>query len=274
MKRKIYDCTTFFQSNILFELRFHTLKNFVDYFVICESTKTHMGTKKKLNFNLKNWKKYNEKIIYIKVDDMPNLKPKGKKDYKLLEFQMEKIFLGIKNASDNDLIIFSDEDEIPNPIQIKKFIENKYKFGIFLQNMYNYKINIFNQYEGNNNWPGSRICQKKNLKSFFKLRLLKIKDATLPFWKFYKEKSIQLIPDGGWHFSYLMSPKMISNKIKNSAHSEFNSSEFYNINNIKFKIKNLQDLFNRNHIYKKVKIDSTFPNYILKNKKKFKNFTL
>jgi beta-1,4-mannosyl-glycoprotein beta-1,4-N-acetylglucosaminyltransferase len=51
MKPKIYDCITFFQSNLLFELRFHELKNIVDHFVVCEATKTHMGQPKKINFN-------------------------------------------------------------------------------------------------------------------------------------------------------------------------------------------------------------------------------
>ena len=55
MKVKIYDCTTFFQSNLLFELRFHTLKNIVDHFVVCEATKTHMGQPKKINFDYKKW---------------------------------------------------------------------------------------------------------------------------------------------------------------------------------------------------------------------------
>lgn len=102
---KIYDCITFFQSNLLFELRFHTLKNIVDHFVICEATKTHVGKPKKINFNYKKWKKYGDKIIFIKVNDLPKISLKGKKDYELLKIQMEKLFLGIKGASENDLII-------------------------------------------------------------------------------------------------------------------------------------------------------------------------
>ena len=272
MKIKIYDCITFFQSNLLFELRFHTLKNIVDHFVICEATKTHMGKPKKILFNLKKWKNYVEKIIFIRVDDLPKINPKGIKDYALLKIQMEKLFLGINNASNNDLIIFSDEDEIPNPTKIKDFKSNLYKYGIFMQNMYNYKINILNMTEGNQNWPGSRICKKKYLKSFFDLRILKIKNIHSPFWKFYKERSIQLIKNGGWHFTYLMSPKHISNKIKNSAHSEFNNKQFNNINNIKNKIKNLKDLFNRNYLFKKVNVDNSYPKYILVNMKKFQKW--
>ena len=272
MKKKIYDCITFFQSNLLFELRFHILKNIVDHFVICEATKTHMGNPKKILFNFKKWKKYGKKIIFIRVEDLPKINPKGKKDYALLKLQMEKLFLGIKNASDDDLIIFSDEDEIPNPNKIKTFKSNLYKYGIFMQNMYNYKINILNMTEGNRNWPGTRICKKKHLKSFFDLRILKIKNIYSPLWKFYKEKSIQLIKNGGWHFTYLMSPKQISNKIKNSAHSELNSKEFNSISNIKNRIKNLKDLFNRGYLFKKVNIDNSYPKYILNNKKKFQKW--
>ena len=226
---KIFDCTTFYQSNVLFELRFHTLKNIVDHFVICESNLTHSRKRKKFLFNYKKWKKYKDKIIYIKLTDIP----KNLNDHALLQFQAEQINRGLVNASDNDLIIYSDEDEIVNPKILKTFLYNKFKYGIFLQNSYNYKFNIQNKTEGHGNWPGSRICQKKNLISFTKLKLLKIKNLKYPFWRFDKEKSIQLINDGGWHFTYLMSPKLIHKKIKNSAHSELNKSKYFNINNIK-----------------------------------------
>ena len=63
-----------------------------------------------------------------------------------------------------------------NPKNIKEFNYENFKFGIFLQNMYYYKINLLSLDEGNGNWPGSRICKKKYLKSFFKFRLLKLKN--------------------------------------------------------------------------------------------------
>lgn len=271
---KIYDCITFFQSNLLFDLRFHTLKDVVDHFVICEATKTHVGKPKKILFNFKKWKKYGDKIRFIKVNDLPKINIKGKKDYELLKIQMEKLFFGIKDASENDLIILSDEDEIPNPYRIKDFSSAKYKYGIFMQKLYNYKINILNLTEGKNNWPGSRICKKKYLKSFFYLRTLKVKNIYSAFWKFYKEKSIQLIKNGGWHFSYLMPPKEILYKINNMAHTELNENNFKNLQDIKNKIQNLKDIFDRKNLYKKVKVDKTYPKYILKNKNKFKNFIL
>jgi len=271
---KIYDCITFYQANMLFQLRFEILKDIVDYFVVCEANKTHTGLKKKFNFNPKIPNKYKKKIIYIKVTDLPSIKIKGKKDYGLLRLQMENLFRGIQFAEPNDLIIFSDEDEIPNPKIINRFNFEKYKFGIFLQNMYYYKLNIMNLNEGNGNWAGTRICQRKNLKSFFKFRLLKTKNINYPLWRIDKERNIEIIKNGGWHFTYLMTPKEISNKIKNMAHTEFNKSEFKNVSNIKKKIKNLKDPFNRNFLLKKTKIDNTYPNYIIKNKKLFKDWIL
>ena len=274
MKKQIYDCITFYNANLLFEMRFHTLKNVVDYFVVCEANRDHTGNYKGYNFNPKISEEERKKIIYIQVDDLPSIKIKGKKDYKLLSIQMENLFRGIKKANNEDLIIFSDEDEIPNPETINSFNPKKYKFGILLQNMYYYKLNIMNIDEGNGNWPGSRICQKKNLKSFFKLRLLKLKNLEYPFWRIDKEKNIELIKKGGWHFTYLMKPNEISKKIEDMAHTEFNKEKFKDISFIENNIKNLKDPFNRDLNLRKTEIDESFPDYIQKNKELFQEWIL
>ena len=185
---KIFDCSTFYNANMLFDLRYHTLKNHVDYFVVCEANKTHTGQAKEYNFDRNFISKYHEKIIYIQVDDLPEITIKGKKDYKLLKIQMQNLFRGIVKANDNDLIIFSDEDEIVNPTVISHFKQNDYKFGLFLQNMYYYKLNILGLDEGDGNWAGSRICKKKNLKSFFDFRILKKKISNTPFGESIKKK--------------------------------------------------------------------------------------
>ena len=116
--------------------------------------------------------------------------------------------------------------------------------------------------------------KKKNLKSFFKLRTLKTKNINYPFWRIDKEKNIQLIKNGGWHFTYLMKPNEISQKIKSMAHTEFNREEFVDTEKIKIKIEKLQDPFDRNLKLKKVKIDENYPEYIKNNIKIFKNWIL
>lgn len=271
--RKIFDCIPFYQSNLLFELRFKTLDKIVDKFVVCEATKTHSGLKKELNFDINKFSKLTNKIKYIVVDDMPDFLHNSNDKYPFYNFQINKLHEGLSDAKDEDLIIVSDEDEIPNPNVIKKFNYTIFKYGIFLQNLYYYKFNIYNETENNgNNWPGSRICLRKNLKKFSDFRALKVKNKYSPFWKIWKEKSIDLINDGGWHFTYLMTYEKIAEKIKSSEHSEYNKNEFTDIKKIKYRVENLIDPFDRKFNLRKIKIDDTFPNELFRNQDKYKKW--
>ena len=112
------------------------------------------------------------------------------------------------------------------------------------------------------------------MKSFFEFRILKKKNIRYPFWRIDKEKSIQLIKNGGWHFTYLMTPDEISKKIDHMAHTEFNKDEFKNIEKIKENINNLIDPFDRNLRLKKVKIDNDYPEYLLQNINIYKDWIL
>ena len=144
-----------------------------------------------------------------------------------------------------------------------------------MQKIFYYKLNIQNESEASGNmWPGSRICLKKNLKKFSWFRALKTKNKTSSFWKFWKEKSIDIIQDGGWHFTYLMDFQKISDKIRSSEHSEFNKSNFTDINNIQFRVENLIDPFDRNYKLKKIMIDDTYPKYIFNNQEYYTNWIL
>jgi beta-1,4-mannosyl-glycoprotein beta-1,4-N-acetylglucosaminyltransferase len=266
-KNKIFDCVTFFDENLLVNARLEILKDVVDYFVICESRYDYRGCKKKINFKLID-KKFKNRVRHIILEDnFPDVRDLWKSE----AYQRELIFEGIKDAKANDLIMYSDSDEIPNPEVLKKIKLNK-KYGIFMMNMYVYKINLFNQYESP--WEGTRICKKKDLKSFTFLRK-KILSKNLKknfFRKLFIEKDIEIIKNGGWHFNNLYKPEVISKKLKSFPHSEFRYKEFSSIKIIKKKIKLNVDLFNRGHFYKVVKIDDNFPKYIFNNLKLFKNY--
>ena len=45
---KIFDCTTYFNEPLLFELRLNILDKHIDKFIVCEAIYTHSGKKKKL----------------------------------------------------------------------------------------------------------------------------------------------------------------------------------------------------------------------------------
>ena len=267
----IYDCFQFFNEEHILDLRLNILNEFVDFFVFVESTTDHQGKPKKLNFDSKKFIKFNNKIVYIVVDDTEEAikKPHIGGESLVEQHQRNSIMRGLKNCSDNDLIILSDVDEIPDPNKLNLF-DKKSKYAVFSQKMFNYKINLLNETE--NNWHGSKICLKKNLKSPQWLRNLKFKKY--PFWRLDKPKNLQIIENGGWHFAYLQSPENISKKIKPFAHGEFNKPNFVNLKNIKEKINMGKDIFDRGISFKKVQIDDSFPQYIVNNKEKFKEWII
>ena len=139
-----------------------------------------------------------------------------------------------------------------------------------MQKNFQSKINLLNV--SDKHWMGTKIIQKKNLKSPQWLR--NIKTSKTAFWKFYKPRQPQLIYDGGWHFSFLKKPEDISKKIKSYSHSEYNKHEFTDEKKIEERIKNRVDIFDRNFKYKRVDLDSTFPKYILENLSKYKNWII
>jgi len=266
----IYDCFQYFNEDHIVDLRLNILNDFINKFIIVESTVDHQGKTKKLNFEINKYKKFKDKIKYIIVDDTPNQirKPHSGGESLVEKYQRNSILKGLSSAEDNDLIILSDVDEIPDLNKLNEFDKNKY--AVFSQKMFMYKINLLNIKE--NNWHGSKMCLKKNLKSPQWLRNLKFKEY--PFWRIDKVRNLQIIKNGGWHFSYLQTPENISKKIRSFAHGEFNKSEIVNLENINSKILKGKDIFDRGHNLKRVELDSTFPKYILNNREKFKKWLI
>ena len=138
---KIYDCITFYNEKMLFELRLNILDKYVHKFVVSESLYSHSGIQKKLNFNLNDFPKFKDKIIYIVIDKEPvaiqniaDIKDNKKKQMSkrinsLLREKLSREILskGIIDADDNDLIMYSDSDEIPNLENISAKIRYRQK---------------------------------------------------------------------------------------------------------------------------------------------------
>ena len=257
----IYDCFQYFNEDHILDLRFNILNSKVDYFVISESTKTHQGNSKKLNFNINNFNKYKHKIKYIVADYDKKIDFENHigGESQIEQHQRNSLSEGLDNANDNDLIILSDSDEIPDLTKLHHIKKNS-KFVAFSQMMFMYKLNLQNLNESN--WIGSRMALKKNFPTPQKFRNMKFKK--FPFWRIDKI-GIQII-DGGWHFSFLQRPSDIAIKIKSYSHGEFNKSEIIDEKKIQDKISKNEDIFGRGFKLKKINIDDNFPLFIQKNK--------
>lgn len=294
---RIFDCTTFYDENFILDVRFNILDQFVDKFVICESAYSHSGKKKKFNFDISKFEKFKHKIIYLKIDHEPkNLiykstnnenNKENSKDVRInaikrIAYQRNYLKEGIVDASNNDLIFYSDNDEIPklNDANLDK-IQNKLIF--FKQKLFYYKFNLFcDRYD----WHGTKGCKKKDLIDFEWLRNIKTKKYN--FYRFdtifskTKYTDVKIINDGGWHFSQLKKIDDIYSKLTNSEdHQEFKDTGK--------KISDIEDLVNRKVILydhkakssdfkfgKEFKLETIgleeMPDYIKKNKDQFREW--
>ncbi len=264
----IYDCFQYFNEDHIVDLRLNILNEYVDYFIISESTKTHQGKKKEINFDIKKFSKFRHKIKLIVADYKEEINfTKHTGGESLIEqHQRNSLIEGLKNASSDDLVILSDSDEIPDLTKLSE-INNKKKFIAFSQKMFMYKLNLQNLNESN--WIGSKITKVKHLKSMQEFRNMKFKNY--PFWRI--DKLNQQIIYGGWHFSFLQTPEQILEKIKSYSHGEFNSEDLKK-EEIEEKIINNVDIFDRGTTLKKINIDNTYPKYIVANKDKYLNWII
>ena len=226
---KIVDCFMYYDEDMILDIRLNILDKFVSNFVICEANFNHNGTKREFKFDINKFPKFKEKIIYIPLEEQPlNIKKINSSDNLLVKNSKilnnalfrenhQRNFLQnkIKDFHDDDLIIISDLDEIPD---LERFIY-KAKITFFEQKMYYYKLNLLHK---NFVWFGSKIVKKKHLISPQWLR--NIKSKKYPLWRFdiifseTKFNDINFIKNGGWHFTNVKSAEKIDFKMKNFLH--------------------------------------------------------
>ena len=261
---KIYDCFMYFDEEVVVDVRFNTLNQFVDYFVIVESKFTHKGDSRELKFNHKKFEKFKDKIIYI-IDDQiyPQTEEveaqdgEGEKSRKYIlnalyreNGQRNLITKGLDQAQNEDFILISDVDEIPKLSNVDLRAINE-KIILFKQDMFYYKFNLRLP---NLIWTGTKGCRKKDLVNPQWLR--NIKDRKYSFFRidtfFSKMKyiSIKIISNGGWHFSNIKTPKEIEHKLRSYLHHREFDEQPLSVEGIEKIIKNKQAIYD-------LKVDKT-----------------
>tara|TARA_B110000914_G_scaffold217710_1_gene224149 strand:- start:341 stop:1210 length:870 start_codon:yes stop_codon:yes gene_type:complete len=250
----------YFDEEIVLDVRLNTLNQFVDYFVIVESKFTHRGDPRNLLFNHKKFEKFKDKIIYLVYDRRPeeieiidSNDSNGEKSRKYIlnaayreNGQRNFIKEGIKNASENDIILVSDLDEIPNLLNVD-FNKINEKIVMFKQDMFYYKFNL---YLPNLIWAGTKACQKKYLISPQWLR--NIKDRKYSSFRLdtifskNKYKSIKFIVNGGWHFTNIKNAKEIEHKLKSYLHHREFDEDPLSVKQIEEIVKNKRAIYNLN----------------------------
>ena len=269
----IYDCFNFFNELDLLDVRLNYLDKYVDKFVIVESTVTFSGNEKRLYFeeNKHLFDKFKDKIIHIIVDDTPddftrleestgdqlqdkinqyvNKSPgwgKSEKQWGREIFQRECIFRGIKDCNDDDVIILSDLDEIPNADIIRDLKFDNIRCFELKQRVFYYHINLLREL----NWSGTKISKWKSVKesTINEIRQNKITDS--------------VISEGGWHLSFMGGEERIIEKIEAYSHQEFNHESIKN--NVSRNVDQKTDIFHRDgNRCEVVDINIEYPNEII-----------
>ena len=137
----VYDCFQFFNELDILKLRLHVMAPVVDRFVISEATETFSGQPKPLYYeeNKEMFSEFADKIIHVVVDDTP---PGYTHDRDT--FQKNAVGRGLAGCTDEDIILFSDLDEIPNPEKVKEILEHfdPTKIYHFAQRMFYCYLNM------------------------------------------------------------------------------------------------------------------------------------
>lgn len=281
----IYDCFLYYDEDMLLDIRLNTLAETVDRFVIVESTHTFTGKPRELHFDIAKYPKFKDKIIYVVHDEQPIMKtitPIEVDAWANEAAQRNAIMHGLKYANDDDLILISDVDEIFTPDVIGKIKPDRLCTTIYMD-FYNYQFNmqVFNSDGTPRQCKAPKATSLKSLKGFFKsepetLRNMKKSDLRKSFfkWKWYKLNN-KIISGGGWHFSWIMTPDRISEKMSSISHTEYDLPQFNNKPHIIDALNNAKDIWGRDRLMVKQELNHKhFPAYLVDNREKFESFIL
>ncbi len=279
----IYDCFSFFNELDLLEIRLNTLNKVADKFILAESPLTHTGNPKPLYYaeNKERFAKFNDRIIHIVVDDFPVMPDDmhiREKAWTRENWQRNAIVRGLPgDIKEDDILIISDLDEIPNPAYVPKAIENSVGVTCLNLKAYCFFINLRNvSYPIWNNGP--RILTWHTFNDPATYTHAEYSECCLAAvnqgpsaTRVRFLKPTQTLKPAGWHFSYLGGVEAIQRKIKSIAHTEFDTDARTSLENIRNRLIHGRGFVNSAERFLPEIIDDSFPPAITQDLSKFNN---
>lgn len=273
----IFDCIPFFNELDILKLRMQILSPIVDYFVLEESTVTFSGEPKEMVFakNRDLFAEFADKIRHVAVEDSPM---EGVTTHERDKYQKNQLIRALSDAGAEDIIIFSDVDEIPNPKTLERLIAQfepdkiyhlaQRMFYCFLnmEEVSGNLLSITGEFPGveRKQWLGTKICSFAQLPAEGIVYLREV-SPTDP-------RSVR-IADGGWHFGYMGGDgerdvaKRIGIKVRAAAHQEYNSKRY--LNEAVDRLLCGEDIFDRDAKFVRVEIDASFPAYLREHQEEY-----
>jgi len=275
---KIFDCVTFFDNFEVLEIRLEELNEVVDFFVIVEATHSHAGRPKKplLRENMHRFKRFEEKIISIVVDDMPvHSEPIDRPA--LAAYQRNQTKQGLNLCNPGDIVLFSDVDEIPRVakfVSIILFLALRPKQTLFLVQQLHYYFLNGRVHSQDSNWVGTAICRYATFRDDWEYDCAVLREWCVASTPYSvppppTHKGKHLLTNGGWHFSYLGGAERVVEKIANFEVTPFDRSEFKNIESVRKKLEEGRDPFERGGYIEYCPVDRSYPSCVRRNPAKY-----
>lgn len=208
--------------------------SFVDRFVLIESPYTLTNQPKELNYKkIKNgprFIKFKDKIEHLVIPKMPGNDAWENEHYSRNYGMNSEI---IKKAGPEDVILYSDCDEIVDPKSAEDIRDRDGHFRLEQREFF-YYINCRNK---KCSYRGPAFLRKKNLKTIQEIR------RPNPEIEKWSPWGIEPINAGGWHLTYMGGIDKIIEKIGSYAHTEYDTDYYKDKQRIGNRIDSMMDLF-------------------------------
>ncbi|MFT6103589.1 MAG: beta-1,4-mannosyl-glycoprotein beta-1,4-N-acetylglucosaminyltransferase [Paracoccaceae bacterium] len=267
---RVFDCFPLFNEIDLLELRLNELWDVVDIFVIAEAKTTFTGNSKPMCLpdNAERLAKYMHKIRYVVVEDFPEgISNWGREEYQRNEMKKE-----LSDVLPDDILVFSDVDEIPRAKVIQSIAER----GIQPKEVYCLSLDWYSFYLNikiSEKWEriGPRIIRAGDLSEFQSLRrvmgptrgwardmMRQIKSS----WRMGHWVKRIRVPDAGWHFTWMGGTEAVA--LKGSSlpvHSNLPEGE----KSLAWADARISTLLEDGSRYAVVEVDDSFPSFVRDN---------
>lgn len=210
---RVFDCFLFFNEVELLRARLAYLEPVVDYFVIVECAYTHQGQLRDLLFpGVADSLPVEEgRLIYVAVEDLPS---EWDSWAPIERHQRSAIRRGLEAARPDDLVVVADLDEIPKRELVADLRESLVGPVILGLQMSNYYLNLISKRQWNR---GTRCVRFRDLPNPDDLRY---------------DKRFPIIPDAGWHISYLGSIEQLVLKQRSLSHVEYSGDRWISLRHL------------------------------------------